>query len=216
MLFGVVGTASAGAAARHDRIQRRIQQVVENQAPGHRAHVGSLNALTQMKPCHAPLQMRLYGQGTYRNMRVSCPDQGWQLYVPVTLTSLARIAVAAHDLPAGTPLTKSDLKLVRSSAGQGDSHQVAHSLKSALGKTLTAPVSAGTPIRLSSLAQPVRIHAGQQVTVHVRSEAVSVEATAIALQQGRVGQSILVKNPSSGKRYRVEVTSHGVIDNLSG
>lgn len=215
-LVGVICMASAGADARHDRIRRRIQQVVEKQAPGHRAHVGSFIALTQMTPCQAPLKMNLYGQGTYRNMRVSCPDQGWQLYVPVTLTSLARIAVAAHDLSAGTPLTASDLKLVRSSAGQGDSHQIAHSLKTALGKTLIVPVSAGTPIRLSSLAQPVRIHAGQQVTVHVGSDAVSVEATAIALQQGRVGQSILVKNPSSGKRYRVEVTSHGVVDNLSG
>lgn len=215
LLICVTGVAIAGPSARHDRVKGRIKQVAEQQAPGQHVHVGSLKALAQMSPCHAPLQMQLYGQGSYRNMRVSCPDQGWQLYVPVTLAALGRIVVAAHDLSADVPLTRSDLKLERPAAGQGDSGQIAHGLKSVVGKTLTAPVSAGTPIRLSSLTQAVRVHAGQNVTVHVYAGGVSIRTMAIALQQGRVGQSILVKNPSSGKHYRVKVTDHGVVDDLS-
>lgn len=149
-------------------------------------------------------------------MRVSCPGQGWQLYVPVRFSGSRKITVASHDLSSDKPLTRSDIKLKKVSISQDASGQIAHSLKSVVGKTLTVPVSKGTPIRLSSLNQAVRVHSGQHVTVHVHAGQVSVTATAIALQQGRVGQSILVKNPKSGKHYRVKVTRHGLVANLIG
>lgn len=216
VLICVTSLAFAGKAARHDRVKARIKQFAQKQGFGNQVHVGSLKALSQMSPCHAPLNMKLYGHGSHRNMRVSCPGQGWQLYVPVQYTGSTKVAVATHDLDASKPLTRSDLKLKKVPTEQDDSGQIAQSLKSVVGKTLTSPVSKGTPIRLSSLNQAVKVHSGQDVSVHVHAGQVSVSTTAIALQQGRVGQSILVKNPKSGKHYRVKVTRHGVVDDLSG
>lgn len=189
---------------------------MQAQAPGQQVSVGSLSALAEMHPCSTHLALHLYGRGRYRNVRVSCPIQGWQLYVPVTLISSQHIIVAVHDLQAGVILNPSDIKTEKAARAQGVGGPLAHERQAVIGHTLRAPVSSGTPIRLSSLSQPVRVHAGQTVTVEVRADGVRIKATAIALQDGRVGQSILVKNPDSGHRYRVQVTSRGVIDDLSG
>lgn len=169
-----------------------------------------------MTPCAGPLQMRVYGNAAYRNVRVSCPGQGWQLYVPVTLMSSAPVVFAAHDLQAGVAIRRSDLKTESSSHAADQGGQLAHQKQSVIGRTLTAPVGSGTAIHLSSLRQAVKIHAGQTITVHVHSNAVDITTTAVALQDGRVGQSILVKNSGSGHRYRVEVTASGAVDDLSG
>lgn len=217
LLSWVAAGVAAAAPDRQAQLAARIQHWVAARVPDHQVTVGSLGALSQMPRCRAaPPAMTLYGQGRNRTVRVHCPSQGWQLYVPVTLQSSRRIVVAAHDLAAGTVLDRADIRLVAPGGRSGATGGLAHDPKAVVGETLRAPVGAGTAIHLAGLAHAVRVHAGQSVTVHVRSNAIEIRTTAIALQDGRVGQSILVKNPESGHRYRVQVTAHGVVADLSG
>lgn len=169
--------------------------------------IGPTSAVNSVKACRQRPQVQFYGNGTHRNARVSCPGRGWQFYIPITMEEMHSIVIAAHDLRAGKALKHSDLKIVSESDSQGS--DLAHSVKSVIGETLKAPISRGTPISLRSLQGATRVHSGQNVTVRVQSGNVEIKTTAVALQNGRVGQSILVKNPSSGKRYRVTVSSTG-------
>lgn len=169
--------------------------------------IGPTEAVNSVHACRQYPEVHFYGNGSYRDARVSCPGRGWQFYIPVTLTQKQAVIVAAHAIPSNQTLTRADLKVIRESGlGQQD---LAHSLNAVLGQTLRAPVSKGTPISLDALQGATKVHAGQSLTVRVRSGLVVIKTTAIALQDGRSGQSILVKNPSSGKRYRVTVTPSG-------
>ena len=213
----VVGTASAQtppASAREHTIRALIQKAARNAAPGSKASIGSLQAVPAMAPCGTQPDVQLYGRGQYRDARVSCPAKGWQLYIPVHIASSGKVVVAAHDLQAGTVLHAQDLKLVSASNADATA-PAAHDASSVIGHTLVAPVSAGTPISLSGLQQALRVHSGEAITVHVRSGDVRIKTTAVALQDGRPGQSILVQNPATSYRYRVEVTDHGAVENLT-
>lgn len=211
-----LATAHADTAQqRVHTLDRLIRQAVHRAEPGRvHVHIGSTQALSAMSPCGQTPRVQLYGRGSNQDARVSCPDQGWQLYIPLSIRKTGRVVVAAHDLMAGKVLTANDLKLVPAPAQDGDS--TADTLDAVVGHTLRAPVNSGTPISLSALQNAVRVHAGQSLTVHVQSGPVSIKTSAIALQDGRAGQSILVKNPETGHRYRVTLTAGGAVDDLGG
>lgn len=212
-----LGTASGQTPsdrAREHIVRTLIQNVARTEAPGSKVSIGSLQAVPAMAPCATTPDVELYGRGQYRDARVSCTNQGWQLYIPVHLLTSQQVVVAAHDLQAGTVLHEQDLKLVSATSADTDA-PVAHDASTVVGHTLVAPVSAGTPIPLSGLQQPVRVHSGETITVHVHSGTVRIRTTAVALQDGRPGQSILVENPATSYRYRVELTDHGAVENLT-
>lgn len=199
---------------RQQAIRQLIEQAAHTAVAGPvQVELGSLQAVAAMAPCRKPPRVQLDGQGRYRDARVSCPDQGWQIYVAVTIRRHRKVIVAAHDLAAGEVLHRND---VMAASDTAPANGVAHSLSAVVGHVLVAPVSAGTPIALSQLRSAVTVHAGQTITVHVTSGRVRVVTTAIALQDGRIGQSILVKNPESGHRYRVTITAGGAVDDLGG
>lgn len=213
-LVCVLGTGTATAltqpvSARQSLIRALITRAARTAEPAAQATIGSLEAVAAMTPCSTEPDVQLYGRGTYRDARVSCASQGWQLYIPVTLQAEQKIVVAAHDLRSGVVLNTADLKLVDATAVGGTADPTAHDMQAVVGQTLLAPVSAGTPIALAGLQQAELVHAGQAISVLVRSGPVRIKTTAVALQAGRPGQSILVKNPYTGYRYRAEVGAHG-------
>lgn len=220
-LAGMLCLLLAGPALAHtlsqrtQRLRARITAAATAAVPSDHVTIGSLGGLKSMTPCATRLRLRFYGSGSIRDVRISCPNSGWQLYVSVRLLRREKILVAAQDLPAGTRLRRDDLtsQFVESGAA---SFGIAHNLSVLIGRRLNTPVGAGQPIYLAEVRHRVRVHAGQEVLVRIDTGSLRIRASAIAMQNGVAGQSILVKNPSTGIPFRVEVTRHGVIDNLSG
>lgn len=200
--------ATPQSAGQQKQVRTLIRQHLAD-STGHNVslQIGSTKAMASVKPCRHHPDVRIYGRGQHRDARVNCPGRGWQFYIPVTLQQKQTVVVAAHDLQQGKALKRSDLKVIREAGPEGS--DLAHDLKSVIGQTLKAPISRGTPVSLNSLQGATRVHSGQDLTVRVESGDVVIKTTAVALQSGRTGQTILVKNPGSGKRYRVTVNSEG-------
>lgn len=208
-------TSAAYASSSDQQLRSRIETRLHAVDSSAQVVVGSLRGLHSMTSCPTRTRLRFYGSGANRNVRVSCPSSGWQFYVPVHLFQRDRMLVATHDLPAGTRLKRSDLSadyVERSGYSLG----IASDPGAILGHRLVAPVGAGEPIYLDDVLHRVLVHSGQTVIVQIEAGAVSIRASAIAMQDGVADQTILVRNPSTGHTFRVEVTRHGVVDNLSG
>lgn len=215
-MYLLLATASvAYASSQNQQLRARIVNRAHAVSPTAQVVVGSLHGLRSMTPCPTRPRLRFYGSGANRDLRVSCPAKGWQLYVSIRLLRREKILVAAQDLPANTRLNRSDLS-ARSVENNGYSLGIASDPSAILGRRLVAPVGAGQPIYLDDVLHRVLVHSGQTVTVQIEEGLVRIRASAVAMQDGVAGQSILVKNPSTGTPYRVEVTRHGVVDNLSG
>jgi flagella basal body P-ring formation protein FlgA len=58
------------------------------------------------------------------------------------------------------------------------------------------------------------VKAGQTVSVSVISGGVNVSINAVADETGRIGDTILLTNPSSGRRFSALVTADGPVVQL--
>jgi Flp pilus assembly protein CpaB len=99
-----------------------------------------------------------------------------------TRTHSSEVVVAAHNLPAGTRLTTSDLRLVKLSAGQALLAQLVPATDETglVGRRLATPALAGLPVARESVAQPGGGPAAFTLTVsalHAIGDRVSVLAT---------------------------------------
>jgi hypothetical protein len=69
----------------------------------------------------------------------------------------------------------------------------------------------GEALRLSPAATPREVERGDPVRVEVASGGVLLGFEAAAETAGRVGESVLVKNPATGRRFRARVESKGKV-----
>lgn len=197
------------------RLRDRIVKAVHTVDPAAQVSIGSLKAYQSMAPCPTRPHLFLYGTGPERDMRVSCPARGWQLYVSVRIQRRVHVLVASRDLTAGTRIERNDLTERSMDQGEGSSG-LAHDPQAVIGHRIITPVGAGQPIYLADVRHRVRVHAGQEVVIQVQAGPVHIKVPAVAMQNGVAGQSILVRNASTQRVFRVEVTHNGVIDDLSG
>jgi flagella basal body P-ring formation protein FlgA len=70
-------------------------------------------------------------------------------------------------------------------------------------------IAAGSELRLELLAPPNEINRGDAVHIEVRSGAARVVLTARALNGGRSGDTISVRNPESNRTFQARVTGKG-------
>lgn len=142
-------------------------------------------------------------------VRCSAP-QPWTVYLPAQVIMEQRVVVATRPLEAGKILAPGDLALVRRDTGQLAANAVL-SPRAIVGKVLRYNVAVGQPVLESMLLQPEIIHYGQAVTLVAEGSGVRLTASGSAMENGRTGQSILVRNAQSGKVVRGTVDATGEV-----
>jgi flagella basal body P-ring formation protein FlgA len=108
------------------------------------------------------------------------------------------VVVAARNLPTGTLLGAGDLSLKRrdiSAAGEA----TVRDLSDAIGKRTRWQLSGGVPVRREYLDDPESLKRGDAVVIEAETGAVRITGKGIALQAGRVGETVMVRNQLSGK-----------------
>ena len=165
-------------------------------------------------PRCADLQAGFFGEANpfgSMTLLVRCAaPQAWTVYLPARVIMEQRVVVAAHALEAGRTLTAADLASIRRNTGQLAANAVL-SAESIVGKVLRYNVAAGQPILENMLLQPEVIRYGQAVTLVAEGQGVRLTALGSAMENGRTGQSILVRNIQSGKVVRGLVGATGEI-----
>ncbi len=194
-------------------IRQAVERFVQEQNPNHPAPA-DLVLSGPPTGVHYPacqrLDVRFFGSGdpySAQTVAVHCAEPTpWTIYVPVRIVQSQKIVVAAHSLVAGTVLTASDLTLMPGNAASLAGAPLA-SVAQALGRTLRFGTVAGQPITQSMLAAPIWVHGGDNVTLVAEGDGVRISTLAQAIENGRPGQSILVRNLQSGRVVRGTVTA---------
>ncbi|MFY8016325.1 MAG: flagellar basal body P-ring formation chaperone FlgA [Limnohabitans sp.] len=155
-------------------------------------------------------------------VRVRCPDPIWQLYLQVTLPSAApsnqantaksatpsgkTVVVAKRLLQRGAILQADMLEEVQASPGNADT-QLLSSLKDAQQAELTRDIAAGQALRISDIRRAVMVKQGQSVMLTVGDKTeFQISVRMEAMQDGRMGEQVKLKNPDSGKQVSGIVT----------
>lgn len=196
-------------------IAAAITQALGPQQPGTGISLGSTAGASAMPACTRPLNAALTGTPPYEQAAVTCPSPFWTLYVTVTLTAHATIAVAARPIAAGAQIGPDDIALQPEPVSLYAGRQVFYETTSLTGATALMSLPAGAILTSGNIAAPVIVRAGQTVMVAINTGNITVSLTAMATQQGRVGDNIILTNPSTGKHFTALVTPTGPVVNLT-
>jgi flagellar basal body P-ring formation protein FlgA len=143
--------------------------------------------------------------------KVSCQDPSWTLYVPVHLHAWINAVIAATNLPpnttlSGAQLTSGRVDQLASSAG------LITDPRQAQGKVLRIGLMAGNPVLSSLLDLPISVRRGQNVVLTLTTQSMTLKTTAMAMEDGRVGDSISVQNPATQKTLHATVSRDGGVE----
>ena len=207
---------------------------VQNGVPASSVTVVPPDARVAVQPC-ASTYVFDYPFVSRDSVRVRCTKPNWQLFMkvglvsgsaPATLTpgtsaakaapapEFRQVVVAATNLPAGQVLQRDSLKLDRMEA---DKISKAHYLESQglEGQELLRAVRAGEPIRVSDLRPATLVKRGEMVLMTIGSPATfEISVKAEAMQDGRVGEQIKLRNTESGRTLSGVVTGKGTAKGL--
>ncbi|HTT78239.1 MAG TPA: flagellar basal body P-ring formation chaperone FlgA [Stellaceae bacterium] len=183
-------------------------------------HLGTGNATVAIGTIDSRLRLPLCrgldvslnaASGAMMTAKVDCPSPGWTIYVPVQVHAWVDAVVAAANLGPHTRLTAALLtrRRVDLFAAEGalvtDPAQVE-------GKLLQVGVMAGAPIVASFLENPVVIRTGQRVLLTLTDGGMVIRDSVIALENGRVGDTIPMRNPQSQKVIQATVAGDGTAE----
>jgi flagella basal body P-ring formation protein FlgA len=209
--FAQTLTPQAQMLAQVSQWVQKTQQLTESQFS-----FAPMDSRLRVQPCERPLEMDL-PFASKETVRVRCQgEKPWQLYirllpinsVPVTTaakpaeakeTTQRQVVVGKLLLRRGTVLTADMLQEIEAPA-QGLDPQVVSSIKDLENAEIVRDMPAGTPLRSHDVRRAVLVKQGQSVLLTVtQGNGFSITARVDALQDGKMGEQIRLKNPESGR-----------------
>jgi len=116
------------------------------------------------------------------------------------------VVVAKRLLQRGTILQSDMLEETQASVNSADT-QLLTSLKDAQQAELTRDMPAGQPLRISDIRKAIMVRQGQVVMLTIGEKAeFQISVRMEALQDGRLGEQVKLKNPESGRQVSGIVT----------
>jgi flagella basal body P-ring formation protein FlgA len=116
------------------------------------------------------------------------------------------VVVAKRLIQRGTILQPDMLEEVQASTGNADT-QLLRSLKDAQNAELTRDIAAGQALRVSDMRRAVMVKQGQSVMFSVgNGKEFQISIRMEAMQDGRLGEQVRLKNPDSGRQVSGVVT----------
>ncbi len=164
-----------------------------------------------IEPAVEPLATR---QISRMRFAVLCPDapgvRGWRQEVVVRGEVSAEVLVSTADIRAGEPLAPAMVTLAR---------QDVTALPDALAdeaaiedQALRRALRSGQVLRAGLLMPAVLVQRRQAVTIQARYSGIEVTQAGEALDAGRRGELVRVRNAASGKVIHARVVAAGVVE----
>lgn len=158
--------------------------------------LGQLDPRLRLAPCgqiqpYLPAGQRMWGRS---RIGLRCVDgtARWNVTLPVHVQVFAPALVAAQSLPAGTELTREQLKTadIDLAAAPGS---VFVDVASLAGRVLQRPVAVGEALRQTDLRQRSWFAAGERVRVLAAGSGFVIASEGQALEAGLEGRDVRVR-----------------------
>jgi flagella basal body P-ring formation protein FlgA len=137
-------------------------------------------------------------------------NRNFRIWARVRISVPGERVVAGEDLRAGRRIERGQVGM-ENYEGFPFEDTVARSLDQVVGRVARRSINAGSPMWLRWLEQPKEVARGDIVRVVVRSGAARIEFDGRAEADGRFGETIQVRNLTSGKNFRARVDGRGQV-----
>ncbi len=204
----------------------------QNNVGAERVLIGPLDPRVPVQPCAGGYRFD-YPFVNRDSVRVRCVKPNWQLFVKVAFANpgvvtvpaaasapksaapaalaaeIRQVVVAAANLSVGQVLQPQHLKM---DALEADKITRAHYVDVAglEGQEVLRPIRAGDALRNTDVRPALLVKKGEMVLMTVGSpETFQISVKAEALQDGRLGEQVRLRNPESGRTLSATVTGKG-------
>ncbi|MBF0632351.1 MAG: flagellar basal body P-ring formation protein FlgA [Magnetococcales bacterium] len=134
-----------------------------------------------------------------------------RLRIPVNLKLEFKIPVARNTLQRGQVVSAGDLEWRTVSLIRNPADMVRDAAE-VLGQATTRRIAPGVPLQGAWFERPLAVERGERVRVVVaQGPGLTIEAMAVALDKGRVGDVIQLRNPDSQMRYEARIAAPGMV-----
>ena len=189
-----------------------------------------LDSRVRIQSCAVPLNMDL-PFASPESVRVRCTQPAWQLYVRVKLPQQALkpaspegqamvaenrrpVLVLVSSLTRGMSIQPQDVRLQPMALPSGSGPYLEDPAEASHAE-LVRDLPAGTPLRRADLKPMVLVKRGQVVQLNVgKATGFTVSAKVEALQDGRSGEHIRLKNVESGRMISGVVKGPNLVEGL--
>lgn len=194
-----------------------VEQYLQTQTAGLPGQVtvkvGQVDPRTSLASCPAPEAFqqpgaRAWGKTTV-GVRCTAP-MPWTVYIQATVNVMADYVAAAVPLAQGQPVDATQLVMVKGDIAAMP-NGIITDMAQAVGRTPTASLPAGTPLRLDTLKSRPVVQQGQAVRLVSKGSNFSVSAEAKAISNAGEGQ-IAQARTQSGQVVSGTARAGGIIE----
>ncbi len=178
--------------------------------------IGHLDSRLRLPACAEPLEAFFPTSGTQNlvgstllGVRCSTPKP-WSIYVQATLTVTEEVVIATRPLARNAVIGPGDVQLADRDISRLNGGYLTD-IAQVIGQTTSRPVSAGTALTTNLVEASRVVRRGDRVAIVAGGGGVNVRMEGEALADGARGDSIPVKNLSSGRRVEAEVVGPGEV-----
>lgn len=125
-------------------------------------------------------------------------------------TGNVRVVVPAHDIPRGQTISESDLTYA-TVPGNALMAGVVTSIVAAKDMEARRMLHAGEVFRADDVRHPVVVTRGETVTMLFEAPGVELSATGRAMNEGGVGDTVMVQNPASFRMINGVISAPGTV-----
>lgn len=142
---------------------------------------------------------------------VRCASPSWTIYVPVRVTAVRDIIVAARSMTRGETLGADDVRRERREvSGLNAGYLTDAALL--IGRPLTHPIAAGATLTGGDVSIPAAVRRGQQVILVGRAQGIEVRGQGKALADAGLDQRVSVESSSSKRIIEGTVRSADTVE----
>jgi flagella basal body P-ring formation protein FlgA len=226
-ISAMISAANAKSASPAETMAEQVKQWLSqtHSVNSKEVTIAPLDERLKVQACAKPLTVDHPFQSK-ETVRVRCSEPTWQLYLQVKLPNSGfvsannsngattqnpsvvpkTVVVARRLIQRGAILQPDMLEEVQASPGNADT-QLLSSLKDAQNAELTRDIAAGQALRISDIRRAVMVKQGQSVMFSVgNGKEFQISIRMEAMQDGRLGEQVRLKNPESGRQVSGVVT----------
>ncbi|WP_339726286.1 flagellar basal body P-ring formation chaperone FlgA [uncultured Paraglaciecola sp.] len=141
-------------------------------------------------------------------VKAQCSDNNWYIFMVVKAIETQPVVVISSAVSPGTLLTTDNLHVVNMNKKSLRSSTFAD-IEDVIGARIKRRVTAGRPVNPNNLCYVCK---GDSVTISAGNTNMRVKTTGVALEDGKMGETIQVKNRRSSKKIYARVAGTGQVE----
>lgn len=177
--------------------------------------LGNLDSRLRLAPCSNEPDVEFSGDpwsSTRPRLMISCEgERPWKLFLSSSLTIEGETLVAARPLSRGDRIREDMISTTSMTVNASRRKSISHRSE-LIGMELDRSITTGTAFTPDLVSAPDAVARGDHVIITARSGHFSVQSRGKALNNGRIGEQVLIENLASSKTLRARITGPGHVE----